>query len=139
MNWYKKNTIAQQQTGVPGVLYHATYRPYLQSIIEKGLVPNFSQTWDISQEGAVYLDISPNAAESYAETADGPAISQEYIDDIIILAIDTNHLDKNLLSHDSNINFDSSGEGVTSFEYWGTIPSSAIINFENISRGGRGI
>jgi hypothetical protein len=103
------------------ILYHATYRPYLQSIMAQGLHGNSgNKNWEDSQDDSVYLSTDYNIAQSFAETSD--SIPDEYFDEIIVLGIDRKQLDQKLLILDRNIQ-DNDGY---SFEYRGVIPPSAI-------------
>lgn len=102
-------------------LYHATYEPYLKNIMKYGLggAPDIKPNWGDSKQGVVYLAYDPNVAESYAETAE--EIPEDYLDQIIILKIDINQLDKQKLTRDENVI-----DGGDTLEYHGVIPPSAI-------------
>lgn len=101
------------------MFYHATYNAHLESIKEKGLIPNFCDNWGglSSEQNGVYLSSDPFFAISCAESAD-------YVEDdvydsgIVVLAIDEKDLDQDKLSIDKNLK-DEDGE--TSFLYAGTI------------------
>lgn len=59
-------------------LYHATYKPLLDSIKKDGLRPKVSnKSWNISAN-YIYLSPDKNVAESYAETSD--TVPDSYID-----------------------------------------------------------
>lgn len=102
-------------------LYHATYKPKLKSINEHGLggAPKIKRNWSDSKKGVVYLAYDPNIAESYAESSDN--VPEHYLDQIVILKIDTNQLDKDKLRMDENVI-----DGKDTLEYHGVIPPSAI-------------
>jgi hypothetical protein len=70
--------------------------------------------------GTVYLAANPDIAESYAETSE--TVPDEWLDDIVILAIDTGKLDHSKFSMDVNV-LDNTGDTV---EYHGIIPPGAI-------------
>jgi len=105
----------------PSTLYHATYRPLLKKIKEDGLDTTKSKkAWEDSKPGLVYLSKDPDVAASYAEASD--MVPDSYLDDIIILHIDTSKLDLEKLSVDKNV-LDNEGD---TLEYEGIIPFSAI-------------
>jgi len=105
----------------PQFLYHATYKPLLKKIKEKGLDTNDSKkAWEDSIPGYVYLALDPYVAESYAEESE--MVPEGWLDDIIILKIDTNKLDKSKLFTDQNV---QDNEGDT-LEYRGVIPWEAL-------------
>jgi len=86
MNWYKT---AQQVN----ILYHATYRPLLAQILKQGLI------------APVFLSQDYYQAESFAEvaqTTDGidKDITEEWLDDIIVLTINIKNLDMNYFEND---------------------------------------
>jgi len=112
-------------------LYHATYRPFLDSIMKNGLGGSGAQTqWEDSKPGYVYLAKDPEVAMSHAEANE--EVPDEYIDNIVVLKIDTNKLDPNNLEDDPNVIEDDS-----TLAYKGVIPISAIIINEdqNINEG----
>lgn len=106
----------------PAVLYHGTYKPLLRSIKQHGLGGKGSENkrWEDSTHGVVYLASSPDVAESYAESSE--AVPDEWLDEIIILSIQTTSLDKSKLQLDQNVQ-DNLGD---TYEYVGVIPMSAI-------------
>lgn len=113
-------------------LYHATYKRYLKSIEEHGLggmVPQKSWEWSI--DGVVCLAHDEDEAESYAEIAEITEEDETLLDEIVVLEIDTNKLDKDLLFSDSNIKSDEDGlldGGSTApLEYHGIIPFDSVI------------
>jgi len=125
-------------SGIPSILYHATYRPYLQSIFKKGLQYGISPVnWEFS-ENVVYLSSDIDEAISYAETSD--IVPEEYLDQIVILAVDVSQLDVSKLVVDENVLYnmplDTSVEDdirnkkipekESLFEYHGVIPPSSI-------------
>ena len=124
MNWYK---IAQSKirTRLPSVLYHATFEPYIESIKQYGLGGKTSpKNYEDSKEGVVYLAIDPDMAESFAETTD--IAPEEYLDQIVILEVDTSQLDKTKLFKDMNYFVMNTVTNPVSFEYHSVIPPSAL-------------
>jgi hypothetical protein len=106
---------------IPQYLYHATYKPLLKKIKEKGLDTSDSKkAWDDSVPGYVYLALDPYVAESYAEESE--MVPESWSDNIIILKVDTSKLDKSKLFIDQNV---QNNEGDT-LEYRGTIPWEAL-------------
>lgn len=70
------------------MLYHATYKKNLPSIIKNGLIPGTKDrcNWDgICCDGYVFLALDPEAAISYAETADR-ALDDD-INNIVLIGI----------------------------------------------------
>ncbi len=114
--------------GVPKILYHATYKPLLAKIKQSGLDTTKSKrAWEDSKPGLVYLAIDKDVAGSYAESSE--MVPDSYIDNIIILHIDTSKLDMTKLSVDKNVQ-DNTGD---TLEYSGVIPYSAIVKVESYS------
>jgi hypothetical protein len=118
-----------EETNIPSVLYHATYRALLRSIKKTGLGGKGSESkrWEDSIHGVVYLATDPNVAESYAEASE--TVPDEWLDDIVILKIATAGLNPSLLKMDQNV---QDNEGDT-LEYHGVIPLSNISMYESIS------
>lgn len=113
--------IKEEVEDVPQYLYHATYKPLLKKIKERGLDTNDSKkAWDDSIPGYVYLALDPYVAESYAEESE--MVPESWLDNIIILKIDTSKLDKSKLFIDQNV---QDNEGDT-LEYRGVIPWEAL-------------
>lgn len=106
---------------IPTILYHATYKPLLSSIKKYGLDSRYGKkTYPDSKNGVVYLAISKDIAESYAEVSD--EVSEEWLDQIVILKIKTKGLDYSKFKIDSNV-INSEGETI---EYHGSIPYNNI-------------
>jgi len=104
----------------PQFLYHATFRPYLKSILATGLGGPGKTNWEDSVSGVVYLATSPEVAESYAETSE--MVPEEYLDEIVIIRVDTRLLDEEKISLDKNV-LDNAGD---TLEYEGIIPLDAM-------------
>jgi len=112
--------VLRENLNIPKYLYHATYKPFLKSIKEKGLGNTKTKMWSDSVAGVVYLADDEDVAYSYAETSeflDEVEDYDKYADNIIILKIDSNKLDKTKLKKDANVI-----DGDSTFEYHGTIP-----------------
>ncbi len=102
------------------MLYHATYKPFLDSIMKNGLGGSGAQTqWEDSKPGYVYLAKDPEVAVSHAEANE--EVPDEYIDDIVVLSIDASQLDQDNLEDDPNVQDDDS-----TLAYKGIIPSTAF-------------
>lgn len=99
---------------IPQVLYHATYKPLIKKIMRNGLGGKTRKNYEDSVSGIVYLAYDPYQAESYAETSD--MVPEDWLDNIIILQINTTGLDKSLFAIDKN---NQSGD---TLEYKGIIP-----------------
>ena len=104
----------------PQYLYHATYKPLLKSIIQNGLGNTTNTYWDDSKPGVVYLAKDPDIAISYAETNE--AVDEAWLDEIIVLKINTDDLDKSKLKIDENVK-DNAGD---TLEYHGIIKNFEI-------------
>ena len=117
---------------IPDKLYHATYKQFLDSIKNKGLGNTNNKMWTDSKSGVVYLAKDPFEAESYAEEAewlDDKENQDEYLENIIILEIDTNKLNFANIYRDENLL--PGGEETYGFEYHGIIPWEACKIFES--------
>lgn len=116
---------------IPEKLYHATYRQFLDSIKANGLGNTNNKMWTDSKQGVVYLAQEPWEAESYAEEAewlDDKEDIYDYLDNIVILEIDTSKLDINNLMRDKNLL--PGGDEAIGFEYHGIIPWEACEIFK---------
>ena len=104
----------------PKYLYHATYKPFLESIKEKGLGNTERTMWSDSVRGVVYLADDADVAYSYAEISewlDDIEDYAKYANNIIVLKIDSDKLDRTKLKRDDNVIYDCG-----TFEYHGIIP-----------------
>ena len=105
--------------------YHATYRPLLKKIKEKGLDTRDSKkAWDDSVPGYIYLAKDLDVAASYAESSE--TVPDSWLDQIIILTIDASKLDPNKLFDDENVR----NESTDTVEYRGVIPFDAVVKVE---------
>ena len=103
---------------VPKFLYHATYEPLLPSIKKTGLnTSKAKKAWEDSEAGVVYLANDPYVAESYAETSE--MVDEDWLDQIVILKVDSKDLDLSKLQDDRNVRSDEPSD---TFEYHGVIP-----------------
>jgi hypothetical protein len=124
--WVGRKDVAENFAG-DTTLYHATYRPLLKSITAQGLGGNAAQAkWHDSKPGVVYLAKDPEVARSYAETSD--IVPEEWLDHIVVLAINTSVLDQRKIHPDRNVLDDDS-----TMEYHGVISDFAIM--ENFADG----
>lgn len=114
---------------IPRYLYHATYKPFLKSIREKGLGNIDKKMYSDSKgRGIVYLAKDPDIAYSYAENSEWVEERENpdyYYNNIIILKIDINKIDRNKLFDDENVRDDLDDSTI---EYHGIIPFSAIVD-----------
>lgn len=102
------------------MLYHATYKPLLSSILKHGLDNRGRpKNWEDSLDGVAYLAETPEEAESFVECSESDHIPDEWFQQIVILEIDLEQLDLKYLRPDQN------NDGLT-WEYHGVIPPSAI-------------
>ena len=122
----KLTDLLKENIEIPSILYHATYKPLLSKIKEKGLDTRDSKkAWDDSTPGYVYLAKDFEVAASYAESSE--QIPDEWLDQIIVLTIDAKKLDSDKLFIDQNV---QDNEGDT-LEYRGVIPYIAITKVTN--------
>lgn len=118
----KLTDILKENIEIPSILYHATYKPFLKKIKEEGLDTTKSKkAWEDSKPGLVYLAKDLEVAASFAEESE--IVPESYLDNIIILHIDSSKLDKSKISIDKNV-IDNQGD---TLEYEGIIPWSAIV------------
>jgi hypothetical protein len=127
------SSLKESLTTLPSKLYHATYRQFLNSIKKKGLGNTKKKMWSDSKPGVVYLADDPWVAESYAEESeyiDSVEDPDDYLDNIIILEVDTSKLDTSKLYIDENVLLDADEENST-WEYHDVIPWEAIKIFDS--------
>ena len=108
------------------ILFHATYKALMPSIREHGLCRSriWQKAWPDCSSEYIYLEQDANAAASYCEASDmAPA---EWLDDIIVIAVDAELLDASLFTLDENI---TNAARLTSYQYNGDIPPSAFLAF----------
>ena len=125
--------LTEELKTIPEKLYHATYKPFLKSIQQKGLGNTKRKLWSDSKLGVVYLADDPWVAESYAETSEWPEDQEDpdaYYDNITILEVNTSVLDSSRLKVDSNVLVDEGEENAT-WEYHGVIPWEACKIFDS--------
>ena len=122
---YPWESVNEAEEVIP-MLYHATYRPFLDSIMKNGLGGKGAQTqWEDSKPGYIYLAKDPEVAVSHAEANE--EVSDEYIDNIVVLSIDASQLDQDNLEDDPNVMDDDS-----TLAYKGIIPTSAFSVMESL-------
>jgi hypothetical protein len=128
INIYEQNNINENNNNIPQYLYHATYKPYLKSIMTTGLGGNnIRKNWSDSKDNTIYLATNKDIAYDFAETSELLDDNEtELLDQIIILKINTTLLDKNKIIKDTNINYDNDNEEIYSYEYKGIIPPKHI-------------
>lgn len=112
-------------------LYHATYAPYYKKIKQDGYIKaGVNKNWSISGD-FIYLCRHFDNAVDYAETAE--EVPEEYLDEIIVLKIDTDklELDKLDIDHNQVYGYDYNVEdldNIEEFEYSADIPVDAIVD-----------
>jgi len=122
-DWYDSDNLNEADEVIP-MLYHATYKPFLDSIMKNGLGGKGAQTqWEDSKPGYVYLAKDPEVAVSHAEANE--EVPDEYINNIVVLSIDASQLDQDNLEDDPNVMDDDS-----TLAYKGIIPTSAFTIME---------
>ena len=125
------------QQDMPNVLYHATFEPLLDSIMQDGLGATRDTMWDESKPGVVYMSEYPDRAEYYPKEVvrnadqDTGIVEPDWVDKIVVLEIDATGLDKDKLKQDEYF-LNLYGEESDMWEYHGIIPPSLInINTKN--------
>jgi hypothetical protein len=111
---FKTVTASRRVTEVPQFLYHGTFWPNYESIMQHGLGGKVTQkAWSFSTDGLVYMVADADEAEIFAEGSE--EVSQDWLDAIIVLQIDASQLDVKKLFVDD-----------TEYTYAGVVPPSAI-------------
>jgi len=106
---------------VPEYLYHGTFKPLLDKIKSEGLrIEGTVKNYSDSEEGLIYLAKTFEEAEAFAEVSE--AVPDEWIDQIVVLKIDTDKLDKSKLADDPNVR----DMEVMTFIYPQDIPPEAL-------------
>lgn len=84
------------------MLYHSTFLAYLPNIIKYGLIPNYHQNHEGSDNHqGVYLTADSELALSYSETT--TTVSKDIYDrGIVLLAIDSSRFDNKDFEADTN-------------------------------------
>ena len=84
------------------MLYHATFLAYLPNIIKHGLIPNYYQNYENSDNHqGVYFTADSDLALSYSETT--TAVSEDiYEQGIVLLAIDSSRFNNKDFEADTN-------------------------------------
>lgn len=111
------------------MLYHATRQRFIGNIKKEGLHAKTKKSFEgqIGDE-LVYFASDANVAASYVECADNIPESWED-DNIVVLAVNENNLNRNRFYKDPNIQGDDS----STVAYKGCIPPSmlGILDFKN--------
>ena len=116
-------------SNVTNILYHATYRPLLKSIQANGLGGSGALAkWEDSKPGVTYLSPDPDVALSYAESSD--IVPEDWLDNIILLKIDSNTLDLSKLFNDANVI-----NGTDTLEYHGIINDFIVNETQSMNEG----
>ena len=119
---------------IPKYLYHATYRPLLKSIWKDGLIPGGQDFRNFDWAGKfVYLAQAPGNAESFVEVSENDDIPEDWLDEVVVLQIDTAGIKPELLAPDSNWNPSVTPEDTNwqSYQYNGIIPKTYISIFRD--------
>lgn len=138
MNWYKISQYDKIDWNLPPVLYHATFMKYVPSIKADGLKDiGTICNWHGCAPG-VYLAQDPDIAYSYVEVGDAALetgrLTEEDFENIVVLEIDTNQLDKSKIFLDPNnlSNWDNILSEDKTLIYTAPIPPYAIKNLNSI-------
>lgn len=109
---------------LPHFLFHATFRCFLDSIEEKGLLANPPQKnyKGESDDACVYLAYDEDVAKSYAECAE--VEDKIFNSGIVIIRVDTSMLNLNKFGRDANLSDD---EESSTIAYYDNIPPTAIM------------
>ena len=121
-SFLKKKAITGSVEGMESeFLYHATYKPLLDSIRRTGLGGTKNTWWEDSIPGVVYLADDPDIAESYAEANE--SVDDEWLDEIVVFEVNVSDIDASKLYVDENVRSD---EPPHTYEYHGTIPYALL-------------
>ena len=106
---------------VPEYLYHGTFKPLLDKINSVGLkISGTEKNYSDSEEGFIYLAKTFEEAEAFAEVSE--TVPDEWIDQIVVLKIETAQLDKSKIANDLNVR----DTEVMTFTYSQDIPPEAL-------------
>lgn len=111
------------------MLYHATRQRFIGNIKKEGLHATTKKSFDGQVgDGIVYFAFDSDVAASYVECADNIPESWED-DNIVVLAVNENNLNRNRFYKDPNIQ----GDDNSTVAYKGCIPPSmlGILDFKN--------
>lgn len=120
----------KQELQIPEALYHATYKPLWNGtkktpgIKTIGLGGTTRKNWEDSVPGVIYLSEDPYVAESYAESAEEDFVKDSWIENIVILKVNTVGLPK------ENFFIDANNQAGDTIEYHGVIPTQNISLFK---------
>ena len=110
-------------------LYHATYKPAIDSIKAHGLgatPPERINAWEGLSQSYVYLAHSPDLALGFAEAADNYEIPNDWRWEMVVLSVHLSEIDLSRLEFDSNNQME---EPDRTFQYKGII-NWAILSLE---------
>lgn len=118
------------ESSIPQYLYHATYEPALNSIAKHDLGSKDARkkwAWSNYEKTVdhVYLHADPDSALSYAESSDN--VPDSWIDQIVLLRINTSDLDLTKLKEDPNLD-----DPTDSYVYYGKIPQPKLTIMEGV-------
>ena len=105
------------------VLYHATYAALQESIREHGLcrAQIRKKSWEDCSSEYIYLCLDADCAIAFCEASDD--VPEQWLNEIILIAVDAEKLDICLFALDENI---INTERLTAYQYRGDIPMSVI-------------
>jgi len=113
--------VEEEAIEVPEYLYHGTFKPLLSKINSEGLrIEGTVKNYSDSEAGLIYLAKNFEEAEAFAEVSE--TVPDEWVDQIVVLKIDTDNLDKSKLAYDPNVR----DTEVMTFVYSRDIPSEAF-------------
>jgi len=116
----------EESDTMPKLLYHATYGQLIEGIKKHGLGGKTARkSYSDSRPGTVYLAVSPEIAESYAEVAEEDLVPDEWKENIAIFELKTKDLDKSKLTADKNV-LREPGQKVDTYEYSGVVPFTKL-------------
>jgi len=111
----------EKEPGVPAVLYHGTFKPYIKSIKKYGLGGgNYDKNYKDSKDGVIYLTTNIHDAVSYTEASE--TIPNDFLGKVVVLKIQTDMLDPAKIFKDP---IKVAGLG-TIYEYHGVIQAEAL-------------
>lgn len=109
------------------ILYHATYGCYLDSIMTYGLTVGNKPNWFDDGPLAIWLSDDPEFGRSFCESSDANHVTDEMVDDIVVLIVDCNGL---TLEPDPYYDETNAVDGVMSYIHIGNISPDRITILE---------
>lgn len=130
----KSNRIENNNTmkkSPPSILYHATFNALVPEIQQEGLISGgtFFKNFE-NKENGVYLAFTPGFAISMVQSTENQNVPEKWLDEIVILSIDSKKLDKTKLDIDPYVSIPPDNT-INSYIYRGNIHPNVILQILN--------